>query len=178
MAPACAALASLLVATALSTTGASSGSALEATPPSRLAVSANLLGLATLNPTLDVEAKIVGPLTLGVTGWWEVRSVEDRWGQVRVSFYPFGTAMKGLGVAVTGGVHRAYREADSRDSIRSMATSPTVGLLASYDLRVLRSEHLRLGIAAGAKVTLSDHDDRSPLKPIYAELRLHVGWVF
>lgn len=144
--------------------------------PSSVGVSANLLGVLTLNPTLDVEATAFHSWTVGVTAWWEVRAVEDRWGQVRIAYYPWGTSMQGLGLAVTGGLHRAYRS--DANAPRIHATSPTVGALAGYDFRLGKSRGVRLGLVGGIKTTLANHDDNSPLRPVYAEARVNLGWVF
>ena len=47
--------------------------------PQTFGVYANVLGLATLNPTLDLEYRLYSTFTMGFTAWWEVRKVEDRW---------------------------------------------------------------------------------------------------
>jgi hypothetical protein len=159
----------------LATAEASSSAAIV---PARLALQVNILGLATLNPTLDLEAALTHGFTLGATAWWEVREVQDRWGQIRLTYYPGGIPMKGLAFALTGGVHRAYRESDADTTIRPEDTSLTAGLLANYGFRFGKSEHLMLAIVAGVKSVLTTPGADSPLQPFYIEARLNLGWVF
>lgn len=148
----------------------------EAPTPRQVGVAANVLGVATLNPTVDVEVALTRGFTVGATAWWEVRAVQDRWGQVRVGFYPGGAPFAGLGLALTGGFHRAYREGDAAADVRPEATAATVGVLVGYTWRFW--DRMVLTPVLGAKATLSDHDDLSPLARGYLEGRLNLGLVF
>ena len=59
--------------------------------------------------------------------------------------------------------------------MRFVRHAPAVG---GYDVRFGASQALRAGLVAGAKATVSDNDEDSPLEPYDIEVRLHVGWVF
>jgi len=117
-------------------------------------------------------------VTLGATLWWEVQKVEDRWGQVKLTYYFSEYAMRGLGLSVTGGIHRAYKEPDAAANIKPEATSATLGMLASYAWRFGKSERVYIAPLVGFRKTLSDTGDDSPLDAYYPEARLNVGMVF
>jgi hypothetical protein len=142
----------------------------------RLGIATNVLGVATLNPTVDVEVSLTRGWTVGATAWWEVREVQDRWGQVRIGFYPGGRPLVGLGLALTGGFHRAYGQDEAVAARKIQATSATAGLLVGYTWRFW--DRMVLTPVLGAKATLSDNDDPSPLAPAYIEGRLNLGAVF
>lgn len=147
-------------------------------PPDTFAISSNVLGLITLNPTLDIEMKFMKSLTLGATVWWEVYNVEDRWGQIKITYYFGNYAMKGFGLSITGGVHRAYKESDAAVTIKPEATSATLGMLASYTWRFGNSERLFITPMIGFRKTLSDTGGDSPLEPYYPEARINLGVAF
>lgn len=146
--------------------------------PQTFGIYSNILGLATLNPTLDIEYRIYGTFTMGLTAWWEVRKVEDRWGQVEFTYYFGDYAMKGFGLSLTGGVYRAYRGEDDSDDVKSSDTAGTAGMLASYAWRFGPSEMVFLAPAIGFKKTFAGEYDDSPLKSWYAEASLNAGIVF
>lgn len=162
---------------AVLTVPAASGATEPTASVARFAVSTNALGVATLNPTLDVEVAVWRGLTVGATAWWEVRDVQDRWAQARVTVYPWQGPMRGFGFALTVGAHRAYREDGAPATTREQATAGTLGALALYSLRLGAAEHVLVSVVAGAKATLAN-DDPSPLARVYGEARLNLGWAF
>lgn len=143
-----------------------------------IAISANVLGIATLNPTLDLEIPVFDNFTFGGTVWWEVKDVEDRWWQLRLGYYTSDNAFKGLGFSLTAGYHIAYNKDSSDKPTETNRSAATLGLLGHYTWRFLESEKLFLSIVAGAKVTLDNNILSSPLKMFYGEGRLNVGWAF
>jgi len=145
-------------------------------PTGRLAV--NVLGLATANPTLDAEWIVSDGFGIGGTVWWEVREVQDRWGQLRAAWYPFRTAPFKLGVAATVGAHTAYRPDGDPLTIREDATAATLGGLVQYGWSLGAERRWTIEIVTGAKATLGENGDDSPLQKVYIEGRLNVGWVF
>jgi hypothetical protein len=146
--------------------------------PETFAISANVLGLLTQNPTVDIEYRVAKRFTIGLTAWWEVRAVEDRWGQVKITYYFDDYAMNGFGLGLTGGAHRAYRESGAGADIKEQAESMTVGILASYTWRLGDSKNVFIAPVAGIKRTFSDNNSNSPLMPYYAEARLNIGFIF
>lgn len=142
----------------------------------KLVASSNLLGLITLNPNLEIDVSVYGPLSIGGSIWWEVREVEDRWAQGRVTYYPLGLNYERLGLSITGGWHKAWRERDAVNQALPSASSATMGGLISWDFVFKSIRPLRIALLSGAKWTLSNNDDNSPLKPSYIELRLLAGW--
>ncbi|MBN8706914.1 MAG: hypothetical protein J0L62_13645 [Bacteroidetes bacterium] len=150
----------------------------ETAMPTTFSISTNLLGVVTLNPTLDAEYSIYKSLTIGGAVWWEVREVKDRWAEFKLTYYPLSENMNKLGVSFTGGFHTAWKKKDAKPEIIDKETSATVGVLASYSWRFLKENQLSLTPIAGIKKTFSEDYDRSPLMSIYPELKINIGYVF
>lgn len=146
--------------------------------PATWGISSNVLGLATLNPTLDVEYSLNRSLTLGTTIWWELREVQDRWAELKFTYYPSGTMMRNFGIALTGGFHTAWKEEDAKPEILNHETSPTLGILVSYSWRFLENKRLVLTPVIGSKKPFSADFSISPLMKLYPEFRVNVGYVF
>jgi len=146
--------------------------------PSTCGISTNIFGLATLNPTLDLEYSIYKSLTIGGTIWWEVRDVEDRWGELKLTYYPSGTAMRNFGISLTGGFHTAWKEADAKPEILDSESSATMGILASYSWRFLANKRLILSPVIGAKKAFSNDFAVSPLMKLYPGVKISFGYVF
>jgi len=146
--------------------------------PSTFGISTNILGVATLNPTLDIEYSVCKSFTIGGAVWWEVRDIRDRWAELKVTYYPFGTNMKDLGLSLTGGFHTAWKDDDAKAEIIDEETSATVGILASYSWRFLKSKSLILTPIVGIKKTFADDYDISPLQSIYPEVKINIGYIF
>ncbi len=146
--------------------------------PATWGISCNVLGLATLNPTLEVEFPLTRSLTLGGTVWFEVRDVEDRWAELKFTYYPSGTMMQNFGIALTGGFHTAWKEEDAKPEIKAYESSPTLGFLVSYSWRFLVNKRLVLTPVIGSKKPFSSDFSISPLMKVYPEFRVNVGYIF
>ena len=140
-------------------------------------VAVNMLGVLSLNPTLEIEYSLSSSWSLAATAWYEIRDVRDRWGQMRLSWYPVGTVQNRWGVSLTGGVHRAWPE-KSPAGTESADTSPTAGLLVHYSWRLGQSRKTFINLTMGGKKCLADRQEDSALRSGYVEGRMHIGRMF
>lgn len=142
----------------------------------RMSVSANVLGIATLNPTIDIEYRVMKKVTVGGTVWWEVFEIEDRWAQCKVSWYPGKETYRGLGLSVTGGFHNTLRNGNESEDLPDNEIHPTFGGLISYTWRVGRQKRLLIFPVTGYKQVIGEQPTLG--KEGYFEARINLGWLF
>lgn len=141
-------------------------------------VAVNLLALPFGTATAEYEHVLFSPKTsLGVSGWYEYDNVVARWAYLKAMYYPGGTALKGLGIGITAGVIRYYRDDDKPDQL-AKDTSPMAGVMVQYNwLPGARDKYL-IGVGIGGRAALKDLADNSPLKRFDGDARIVCGIAF
>lgn len=142
----------------------------------KVALSANVLGIGTLNPTMDLDVYVGGGFSLGAAVWWEVLRCEDRWGQVKATWWPGGSFLRGFNASLTAGWHYATGDWERRDEIPDRGAA-TLGFLGGYALRFGPRDRIALNALAGCKLAYPAPSG-GPIDPWYPEARCNVGWTF
>lgn len=90
---------------------------------------------------------------------------------------PVGTVLKRLGIGITAGVIRYYRDDDKPDQL-AKDTSPMAGVMVQYNwLPGARDKYL-IGVGIGGRAALKDLADNSPLKRFDGDARIVCGIAF
>jgi|SRR6185369_2503588 len=126
----------------------------------------------------EYELRAFRPMTtLGVSAWYEYRDVRARWVYLKALVYPWGVALRGLGLGVTFGVIRAYRD-PAEPAQLAEDTAPTVGAMAQYNFVFGPSDRILIGLGLGARTPLMLIKDGSPLHRLDGDGRVVTGVVF
>lgn len=137
----------------------------------RVLVATNALGIVTLNPNADVEYLINDSLSVGATVWFEVRDVEDRYEQLKVTYHPLSRGFRGLNASATGGFHQSY-DGDDFENI------PTVGALLGWNWTGGRLKRWDVGLESGVTYLIGNDREITKFDPWYIEARVFIGYVF
>ena len=125
----------------------------------------------------EYEVRATRLTTLGLSGWYEYRDVRARWLYLKALVYPWGRALSGLGLGLTAGVLRAYRDpADTADMPSD--TAPTLGAMAQYTYLFGPDDVCLLGAGIGARTPLEHIAEDSPLKRVDGDVRIVAGVAF
>ncbi len=132
-------------------------------------------------------------MTLGVGGsHWSRDEDRDTWAEAKTMYYPQETPFRAFAVGLTAGVHSSRRDRYSCDAViynpanpygecgskRRRQTSPTLGVMVTYDWLLGRTERFRVGLGGGAKRILKDVKSGDPLEQVWPDGRFLIGFVF
>lgn len=157
-------------------------SALSARPPAEprpsYAVAVNPVFVPFGTLSAEYEMRAFRPMTtLGVSAWYEYRDVRARWAYLKALVYPWGVALRGLGLGVTLGVIRAYRDPTEPTQLAE-DTAPTVGAMVQYNFVFGPSDRILVGVGLGARTPLALIKEDSPLHRLDGDGRIVTGVVF
>jgi len=158
----------------------------ESRPAARINEAAPLRHALGINPifaplgtvTGEYEVRLFSPATsLGLSAWYEYKDVRARWVYVKALVYPWGVALRGLGVGLTVGALRAYREPEQ---LTQMATdsAATLGIIAQYNFVFGPNDLLLVGLGLGGRTPLKSIPDNSPLSRVDGDGRIIAGVAF
>ena len=148
----------------------------ERLPSYALAVNPVFVPFGTLSAEYEMRA-FRSMTALGVSGWYEYRDVRARWVYLKALVYPWGVALRGLGLGVTLGVIRAYRD-PAEPAQLAQDTAPTIGAMAQYNFVFGPNELILVGVGLGVRTPLALIKDNSPLHRLDGDGRIVTGVVF
>jgi hypothetical protein len=149
---------------------------LERRPSYALAVNPVFVPFGTLSAEYEMSA--FRPMTtLGVSAWYEYRDIRARWLYLKALVYPWGVALRGLGLGVTFGVVRAYREPTEPAQL-AQDTAATIGAMAQYNFVFGPNDLMLIGVGLGARTPLALIAKDSPLNRLDGDGRIVAGVVF
>jgi len=112
--------------------------------------------------------------TLGISGWYEYKDIKARWIYLKAMYYTGGSSLKGLGLGLTAGVLRAYRDKEKPQQL-AQDTTPILGALVQYNWLFGKRDNILTGIGLGGRASLKQATDNSPLTKFDGDLRLVFG---